>query len=146
LNVKNQEIAAEHQKIAAESNKALVTLTHDTVDDSSTVKTITFITLFYLPASFTSVGRGVALFLFYNAANTLLKPVLTIIIKLGFVRDEPLQIRRFLGFRHVTPDLDICSRSGRTHGHDFCRLDYIRPLPKQKKEKGRCKAEPCLSL
>jgi|HubBroStandDraft_4_1064222.scaffolds.fasta_scaffold360558_2 hypothetical protein len=64
LNVKNQEIAAEHQKIAAESNKALVALTLDTVDDSSTVKTITFVTLFYLPASFISVSPGVALFLF----------------------------------------------------------------------------------
>jgi hypothetical protein len=56
LNVKNQEIAVEHQKIAAESNNALVKLTHDTVDDSSTVKTITLITLFYLPASFISVS------------------------------------------------------------------------------------------
>jgi Mg2+ and Co2+ transporter CorA len=67
LNIKNQEIAAE-------SNKALVKLTHDTVDDSSTVKTITFITLVYLPASFISGLFGMNLVKFgddwnFNVSN-----------------------------------------------------------------------------
>ncbi len=49
LNLQNQEISAE-------SNGHLVTLTKDTVDDSATVRAVTFVTLIYLPATFISVS------------------------------------------------------------------------------------------
>jgi hypothetical protein len=44
-----------NQKITAESNGHLVTLTKKSVGDSATVKAITLVTLIYLPATFISV-------------------------------------------------------------------------------------------
>jgi len=48
LNLKNQDESAE-------LNHHLYNLTRDTVDDSTTVRVITFVTLIYLPASFIAV-------------------------------------------------------------------------------------------
>jgi hypothetical protein len=45
----------QNQDISAEINNHLLTLTKDTVDDSATVRTITLVTLTYLPASFMTV-------------------------------------------------------------------------------------------
>jgi len=48
LDIKNQEIASE-------TNTHILHLTEDTVDDSSTVRVITLVTLVYLPSSFVAV-------------------------------------------------------------------------------------------
>jgi hypothetical protein len=44
-----------HQRESAKTNNYLVHLTKDTVDDSATVRVVTFVTLIYLPASFIAV-------------------------------------------------------------------------------------------
>ena len=44
-----------HQQESAKTNNYLVHLTKDTVDDSATVRVVTFVTLVYLPASFIAV-------------------------------------------------------------------------------------------
>ncbi|KUJ18809.1 uncharacterized protein LY89DRAFT_780813 [Mollisia scopiformis] len=62
LNLQNQEISAE-------SNGHLVTLTKDTVDDSATVRAITFVTLIYLPATFISGLLGSNLFAFESGTS-----------------------------------------------------------------------------
>jgi len=82
---KHQEIAADNQKIAADSNKSLVKLTRDTVDDSSTVKTITMITLVYLPASFISGLFGMNLFKFDDSWAFDMSPQIWIYVVAVFI-------------------------------------------------------------
>ncbi|KAH6682672.1 hypothetical protein B0J14DRAFT_673055 [Halenospora varia] len=54
----------QNQDIAAEANGHLLTLTKDTVDDSATVRLVTFVTLIFLPATFISGLFGSNLFSF----------------------------------------------------------------------------------
>lgn len=53
-----------HQQESAKTNNYLVRLTKDTVDDSATVRVVTFVTLIYLPASFIATIFGMNLFSF----------------------------------------------------------------------------------
>lgn len=53
LNIKNQ-------RIAAEMNEHMLKLTEDTVDDSSTVRVVTLVTLVYLPSSYVGVSGSQA--------------------------------------------------------------------------------------
>jgi len=61
----------QNQSISVDMNGHLLTLTKDTVDDSSTVHIITLITLFYLPASFISGLLGMNLFSFDDNTTSL---------------------------------------------------------------------------
>jgi len=44
------------QATSVDINHNMLLLTHDTVDDSATVRVVTLVTLLYLPASFVSVS------------------------------------------------------------------------------------------
>jgi hypothetical protein len=67
----------QNQDISAEINNHLLTLTKDTVDDSATVRTITLVTLTYLPASFMTVCTNATYILesksSFDDSNTTLK-------------------------------------------------------------------------
>lgn len=115
-------------------------LTRDTVDDSSAVKTITVITLIYLPASFISVGSAVPTFLKLHRRSHANHA------SLGTLWNELLQLRRFLGIGHVAPDLDIYRCSVRSHDHNLYRLETICVLPEKEKRGSSKIGGPRLSL
>lgn len=52
------------QATSVDINHNMLLLTHDTVDDSATVKVVTLVTLLYLPASFVASLLGMNLFAF----------------------------------------------------------------------------------
>jgi hypothetical protein len=77
----------QNQDISVEINNHLLTLTKDTVDDSATVRTITLVTLTYLPASFMTVCTNATYILgrknSFDDSNALYK---------GTFWNEPLQL------------------------------------------------------
>ena len=60
-----------NQEQSADLNGHLYNLTQDTVDDSASVRVITFLSLLYLPASFVGTLFGMNLFVFDTASRKL---------------------------------------------------------------------------
>ncbi|CZR51482.1 uncharacterized protein PAC_01358 [Phialocephala subalpina] len=64
LNQLTVALTLKNQATSVDINHNMLLLTHDTVDDSATVKVVTLVTLLYLPASFVASLLGMNLFAF----------------------------------------------------------------------------------
>jgi hypothetical protein len=97
LNLRNQEISVK-------SNRHLVTLTKDTVDDSATVRAVTFVTLIYLPATFISVSSHI---MFHRLLLTNSRTFTDILCE-GTSRVKPLQFPiQYLQLPNLASILDL---------------------------------------
>ena|SRR5436305_9565177 len=104
-------MSLKNQKTAGEINTHMLDLTRDNLDESATVRTVTFVTLVYLPASFIAVsftpGRC---FLLYDTNPTSL---------IVLTRHEPLQLQeRHVDHGHSQKFLGLCGFSSTTYNRD----------------------------